>query len=158
MLKFTKFLFKFGLLFSVLMSTGCVRMMLPTSESQLIQQSVGGGYTTELNMDYIQVYANLKRAYDKCVAYKSPVPNDMSYIAVDGQLERDKHQATIEAKANYGTYVSKVNLKEIQDGKTLLTLYLSKSKLLTGNKNAELSQKRFEQEQLRALGNDPKCN
>lgn len=51
-----------------------------------------------------------------------------------------------------------MNLKELQDGKTLLTLYLSKSKLLTENKNAELSQKRFVQEQLRALGNDPKCN
>ncbi|MEG1696175.1 MAG: hypothetical protein RR282_03620 [Acinetobacter sp.] len=158
MSEFTKSVFKLGLLFSILVSSGCVRMMLPTSETQLIQQSVDGGHKIELEMNYVDAYANLKRAYDKCVAYRSRVPNDTSYIVIDGQLERDKHQATIEAKANYGTYVSKVNLKELQDGKTLLTLYLSKSKLLTENKNAELSQKRFVQEQLRALGNDPKCN
>ncbi|WP_336944274.1 hypothetical protein [Acinetobacter modestus] len=158
MSKFTKFVFKLSLCFSILVFSGCVRMMLPTSETQLIQQSVDGGHKIELEMNYVDVYANLKRAYDKCVAYRSHIPNDTSYIVINSQLERDKHQATIEAKANYGTYVSKVNLKEIQDGKTLLTLYLSKSKLLTANKNADLSQKRFAQEQLRALGKDSKCN
>lgn len=144
--------------FSVISMTGCVRALLPTSDAELVTKAVNQGYKAEIDINYVDAYANLKQAYATCLAYVSYVPNDLSYISIDSKLDRDLKEGIIYANSNYNTYLSKVILKENSANKTNLTLYLAKSKFLTENKNLSLGEKRLEQEKLRALGKDEKCN
>lgn len=156
MLKYTKFVLLSLIAITCSNLTGCVRALLPTSENQLISKAINNGFEAELDVDYVEAYANLKQAYEKCIAYKSFT--DQSYIAINANLDRDAKMGSITANANYGTYVSKVNLHEISPKKTKINLYLAQSKLLTNNFNLIQGHKRFEAEVNRALGADTKCN
>lgn len=158
MLKLTKYIALSMVSISTLSLTGCVRALLPTSDAELVTKAVNQGYQAELDINYVDAYANLKQAYTTCIAYVSRMSNDMSYISVDSKLDRDSKQGLIYANSNYNTYLSKVILKESSENKTSLTLYLAKSKLLTENKNLSVAEERFVQEKLRALGQDEKCN
>lgn len=142
--------------FTLLNLVGCVRALLPTSDEELVSKSVNKGYEAEIDLNYVDAYLNLKKAYESCIAYKSMT--DSSYIAVYPKLDRDSKMATIYANSNFNTYLSKVTLTEVNPNKTRINLFLARSKLLTENKNLSVGEKRLEHEINRALGLDKKCN
>ena len=152
--KFIKTATALGLLTSVLLLQGCVRMMLPTSETELITKSINGGGSVEVPLDYVQSYANLKQAYSKCMEYRTY--ND--YLNVEANLDRENNIGTFYGRPPYGTYIFKTTITPIDSNTSKLTLYTIRARLLTENANQNLLTKRLEQDKLRALGQDPKCN
>ncbi|WP_180144727.1 hypothetical protein [Acinetobacter sp. YH12052] len=152
--KFIKTATGLGLLTSLLLLQGCVRMMLPTSETELVTKSINGGGSVEVPLDYVQSYANLKQAYGKCVEYRTY--ND--YLKVEANLDRENNIGTFYGRPPYGTYIFKTTITPIDSTSSKLTIYTIRGSLLTDNANQNVLKKRLEQDTLRALGQDPKCN
>lgn len=151
---FIKIATGFGLLTSLLFLQGCVRMLLPTSEAELITKSLNGGSSTEVPLDYVQAYANLKQAYRKCVEYR----NLNGSLTVEANLDRENNIGTFYGRPPYGTYVFKTTITPIDSNSSKLTLYSLPTKFLSDNANQNLLSQVLEINKIRALGQDPKCN
>ena len=143
-----------GLFTSLLLLQGCVRMMLPTSDAELMTKSINGGGSIEVPVDYVQAYVNLKQAYLKCMAYRTV--NDS--LKIDFSLDRENNIGTFYGRPPYGTYTFKTTITPINSNTSKLTLYTIRAGLLTDNANQNLLNKRLEQDKVRALGQDAKCN
>lgn len=152
--KYIKETATFGLLASLVLLQGCVKMILPTSESELISKSIGKGGSIDVPLGYVDAYANLKQAYLRCEQVKTA----NSYVLVDANLDREKNLAIFFGKAPYGTYLFKTTITPSDANNSNLTLHLMKAQLLTEKANQNLLQKRLERDRLRALGQDTKCN
>ena len=152
--QFIKFGSTFGLLVSVLTLQGCVRMMLPTSDVELVTKSINDGGSVEVPLDYVQSYANLKQAYIKCMEYRTL--NDS--LKIDAYLDRENSIGTFYGRPPYGTYIFKTTITPINSNTSKLTLYTIRGSLLTDNANQNVLNKRLEQDKIRALGQDAKCN
>ncbi|MBJ9953494.1 MULTISPECIES: hypothetical protein [unclassified Acinetobacter] len=118
---------------------------LPT-EANLVANSVNNGLETELNIDYLVAFKNLKMAYGRCVAFTG----EHDFVFTDNKLEQDLEMGTLFARTKGGAYLSKTLVESIGKNKTRLTLFLP-----TGYKSA---QARFKLDAKRALGQDPSCN
>ncbi|WP_179999939.1 hypothetical protein [Acinetobacter sp. YH12239] len=138
------------IMISILGLHGCVRMMYPTSETELMSKSINGGVITDLEIDYIQAYANLKQAYKKCVEIK----DFNGSLTVNSHLDRDKKMGTFTGNLPYGALFFKTTLEATGENSTKITYYATKMSAL----NQKLFHKRIEQDRIRALGQDNKCN
>lgn len=144
----------FGLLASLVFLQGCVKMVLPTSESELISKSIGKGGSIDVPLEYVEAYANLKQAYLRCEQIKTA----NSYLSVDANLDRQNNIGVFYGKAPYGTYMFKATITPTDANNSKLTLHVIKAQLLSDNANQNVLSKRLEQDKLRALGQDAKCN
>ena len=118
---------------------------LPT-EANLVANSVNNGLETELDIDYVVAFKNLKMAYGQCVAFTG----EHDFVFTDNKLEQDLEMGTLFARTEGGAYLSKTLVESIGNNKTRLTLFLP-----VGYKSA---QARFKLDAKRALGQDPTCN
>ncbi|MDR0234923.1 hypothetical protein [Acinetobacter sp.] len=118
---------------------------LPT-EANLVANSVNNGLETELDIDYVVAFKNLKMAYGQCVAFTG----EHDFVFTDNKLEQDLEMGTLFARTEGGAYLSKTLVESIGNNKTRLTLFLP-----VGYKYA---QARFKLDAKRALGQDPTCN
>lgn len=136
----------------ILMMTlqGCVRMISPTSEAELLRKSVNGGVVTDLEIDYVQAYANLKQAYKRCVEHSDA----NGYLSVNSNLDRDNKIGTFVGNLPYGAILFKTTLEATGENSTRITYYATR---LSGL-NQKIFYKRVENDRLRALGQDKKCN
>lgn len=133
---------------------GCVRAILPTSDAELVSKSINGGGSVEVQLNYVQAYANLKQAYIKCVQYKSS--ND--YLMVEAHLDRENKIGTFYGRPPFGTYIFKTIITPIDIKTSKLTLYTLKASLLTLNANQSILAERLALDKARALGQDKQCN
>ena len=150
MSEFIKTPFTAVMIFSIFGLQGCVRMMYPTSETELMSKSINGGVTTDLETDYVQAYANLKQAYKRCVEIKDVNGS----LIVNSHLDRDKKIGTFTGSLPYGALFFKTTLEATGENSTKLTYYATKMSAL----NQKVFYKRIEQDRIRALGQDNKCN
>jgi hypothetical protein len=111
-----------------------------------VANSVNNGLETELNIDYIIAFKNLKMAYGQCVAFTG----EHEFVFTDNKLEQDLEMGTLFARTEGGAYLSKTLVESIGKNRTRLTLFLP-----VGYKSA---QARFKLDAKRALGQDPSCN
>lgn len=152
--KYIKETAAFGLLASLLLLQGCVKMVLPTSESELVSKSIGKGGSIDVPLEYVEAYANLKQAYLRCEQVKTA----NSSLLVDANLDRQNNIGIFYGKAPYGTYMFKTTITPVDANNSKLTLHMMKAHLLTEQANQNLLQNRLERDRLRALGQDTKCN
>lgn len=103
--------------------SGCVRMILPTSETALINTGTQSKIT--VNTDSITAYSKLKHFMDNCIAYKSP----NGFLDVKANLDRDNQKATLIGQSNFDTYVFKVEILPISDKSATLIFTQAKPKI-----------------------------
>ena len=151
MLKIIKYL---TVIFILVSLQGCVRLIMPTSDTELMARSINGGINTTIDINYIQAYSNLKDAYNKCVAFQQ----GMEYLLINSNLDREKGVATFYGELPWGAYMFKTTLEPVGENLTKLTYYGLKTVLLTKNANQKLLYNRLELDKNRALGLDKKCN
>ncbi|MEG0488897.1 MAG: hypothetical protein RR575_13325 [Acinetobacter sp.] len=140
----------FLLMISVYLS-GCQSDQFVTTpnsptEASLVANSVGNGLETELNIDYIVAFKNLRMAYNRCVAFTG----EQDFVFTDNKLEKDLEMGTIFARTEGGAYLSKILVESVGNNKTRMTLFLPSS--------YKFAQTRLKQDIKRALGQDPQCN
>ena len=116
------------------------------NEASLVANSVGNGLETELNIDYLSAYKNLKSAYSRCVAFTG----EKDFVFTDNKLEADLEMGTLFARTDGGAYLSKTLIESIGKNKTRLTLFLPI--------NHKSAQSRLKLDIQRALGKDAECN
>ena len=116
------------------------------TEASLVANSVGNGLETELDIDYVVAFKNLKMAYGQCVAFTG----EKDFVFTDNRLERDLEMGTLVTRTEGGAYLSKTLVESIGKNKTRLTLFLPAS--------YKSAQARFKLDAKRALGQDPSCN
>ena len=118
---------------------------LPT-EASLVVDSVGNGLETELNIDYLTAFKNLRMAYNQCEAFTG----EKDFVFTDNKLERDLEMGTIFLRTEGGAYLSKTLVESVGKNQTRLTLFLPSS--------YKFAQARLKLDVKRALGQDPQCN
>ena len=145
--------FKFKILLSVIALssfTACQSEFVTTpnlpTEANLVANSVGNGLVTELDIDYVNAFKNLKMAYSRCIAFTG----EKDFVFTDNKLESDLEMGTLFARTDGGAYLSKTLLESIGNHKTRLTLFLPKG--------YKFPQSRLKLDAQRALGQDAKCN
>ncbi|RZG45388.1 hypothetical protein [Acinetobacter wuhouensis] len=145
--------FKFKILLSVVMLssfTACQQQFVTTpnlpTEASLVADSVGNGLETELNIDYVTAFKNLKSAYSRCVAFTG----EKDFVFTDNKLEEDLEMGTLFARTEGGAYLFKALIESIGQNKTRMTLFLPSS--------YKFAQSRLKLDAQRALGKDPMCN
>lgn len=116
------------------------------TEASLVADSVGNGLETELNIDYIVAFKNLRMAYNRCVAFTG----EQDFVFTDNKLEKDLEMGTIFARTEGGAYLSKMLIESVGKDKTRLTLFLPSS--------YKFARTRLKQDIKRALGQDSQCN
>lgn len=116
------------------------------TEASLVAESVGNGLETELNIDYLTAFKNLKMAYSRCVAFTG----EKDFVFMDNKLEKDLEMGTLFARTDGGAYLSKTLVESIGSNKTRLTLFLPS--------NYKFAQSRLKLDIQRALGKDSRCN
>lgn len=116
------------------------------TEAGLVADSVGNGLETELNIDYIVAFKNLKMAYSRCVAFTG----EQDFVFTDSKLETDLEMGTLFARTEGGAYLSKTLVESVGKDKTRLTLFLPSS--------YKFARTRLKQDIRRALGQDLQCN
>lgn len=145
--------FEFKFLLSIMLLSGltaCQQQFvtkpnLPT-EASLVANSVGNGLETELDIDYLSAYKNLKSAYSRCVAFTG----EKDFVFTDNKLEVDLEMGTLFARTDGGAYLSKTLIESIGKNKTRMTLFLPSS--------YKFAQSRLKLDAQRALGKDAVCN
>ncbi|MEG0344653.1 MAG: hypothetical protein RR633_20915 [Acinetobacter sp.] len=118
---------------------------LPT-EASLVADSVGNGLETELNIDYVTAFKNLRMAYNQCVAFTG----EKDFVFTDNKLEKDLEMGTIFVRTEGGAYLSKTLIESVGKDKTQMTLFLPS--------RYKFAQARLKIDVKRALGQDPLCN
>lgn len=103
--------------------TGCVRAILPTSETELIGNA--RHVSTEVNLDVVSSYANLKRYMNECLEYR----NQSGFQVINANLDREKNRAAFIGKSNFDTYTFKVSLEPLDNEKTKITYFSPKKKI-----------------------------
>lgn len=103
--------------------TGCVRAILPTSEIELIGNA--RQVSTEVDLDVVSSYANLKRYMNKCLKYR----NQNGFQVVNANLDREKNRADFIGKSNFDTYTFKVSLEPLDNQTTKMTYFSPKKKI-----------------------------
>lgn len=116
--------------------SGCVRLILPTSESQLLAQ--GKSSTVIANTDVVTAFSKLKYYTQKCVAYRH---NDGSYVQMTSHLDREQSTANLTANVNFGTYLFKITLVAMDENKTKITYTHAKSMLMSQKLIESIAQK-----------------
>ena len=116
------------------------------TEAALVANAINNGMEVELEINYLQVYKNLKIAYRQCVAFTS----EQAFIFTDSQLEDNFEMGTIFARGEDGAYLSKVLVEALEPNKTRLTFFVPKG--------YPFANSRFHQEIKRAKGQDTQCN
>ena len=116
------------------------------TEAELVANSVQNGMQTELEINYLQAYKNLKTAYSQCVAFTSK----QNFVFTDSKLEEHFEMGTLFARGKGGAYLSKVLVESIEPNQTRLTLFVPQ--------NYPYASSRFRQEIKRAKGLDAQCN
>lgn len=106
------------LIAAVMVSTsGCVRMILPTSVEEIEKRAFEGQREILVDVDYVEAYRNMKRYYDKCL---NDTVSQYQTSSVDSKLERDKGTAQFVGLEPFGTYSFVINLSDQGEGKTLI--------------------------------------
>lgn len=99
----------------MILSSGCVRMIMPTSVERLEQRAYEGQRDTLVEVDYVEAYRNMKRYYDKCVNDRV---GQYQPLMVSSKLEREQGRAEFIGELPYHTYMFRINLTEEGEGKT----------------------------------------
>ena len=103
--------------------TGCVRAILPTSEAELTTNA--RIVSTEVELDIVSSYANLKKYMSKCFEYR----NQNGYQVIDANLDREQNKAYFIGKSNFDTYTFKVLLESVDNEKTKIIYFSPKKKI-----------------------------
>ncbi|MCG3857999.1 hypothetical protein [Psychrobacter sp. Ps2] len=118
---------KLSAIFSILLLstylTGCVRAILPTSETELTTNA--RVVSTEVELDIVSSYANLKKYMSKCFEYR----NQNGYQVIDANLDREQNKAYFIGKSNFDTYTFKVLLESVGNEQTKITYFSPKKKI-----------------------------
>lgn len=107
--------------FSLLSVSGCIRMILPTSEAELVNK--GQSIEIVADTDFITAFSRLKPYAQKCIAYYTP----NGFVDVTSNLDRNNSTATLTGHSNFGTYTFHTILTPTHDGKTTIKFINSKS-------------------------------
>jgi len=130
--------------------TACQSQFVTTpntpTEASLVADSVGNGLETELDIDYVDAFKNLKMAYGHCVAFTG----EKDFVFTDNKLDEQLEMGTLFARTDGGAYLSKTLVEAIGKNKTRLTLFLPSS--------YKFAQSRLKTDAKRALGQDRFCN
>lgn len=116
------------------------------TKADLIANSYQNGLSQEIDLDYQSAYQNLRQAYAYCIAYTHG--EDM--VFTDNALTPDLEMGVLTARTGDGHYLYQMNVEKLRNEKTQLTLFLPK--------NFKGAETRFQQDVVRALGQDSKCN
>ena len=134
----------------VLILTGCQTQFSAgphaVSEAALVAQSAGNGLSAEIALPYLQVYQNLRQAYNKCISYTKAD----EYVYSDNRLEQDFQMGTLFARTKQGAYVHKMLVEGLESDLTRITLFVPSS--------YSFAKSRFKQDIVRAKGQDTFCN
>lgn len=103
--------------------TGCVRAILPTSETELIGNA--RKVSTDVDIDVVSSYANLKRYMNKCLEYR----NQNGFQVINANLDREKNRADFIGKSNFDTYTFKLSLEPVDNQTTKITYFSPKKKI-----------------------------
>ena len=90
----------------MILSSGCVRMIMPTSVERLEQRAYEGQRDTLVEVDYVEAYRNMKRYYDKCVNDRV---GQYQPLMVSSKLEREQGRAEFIGELPYHTYMFRIN-------------------------------------------------
>ncbi len=110
----------------VLSTTGCVRMIMPTSIEQLEQRAFEGKRETVIDVNYVEAYRNLKRYYDKCINDRHSY-NNPSWVK--SELNREADTASFTSTLPYNTYVFQMNLTAQGENQTQVRFIRAKPKV-----------------------------
>lgn len=94
--------------------SGCVRMIIPTSETALVNTGVQSQMT--INTDSITAYSKLKHFMENCVVYYRPD----GYVTIKSNLNRENQTATLIGQSNFDTYLFKAEILPISDKSSTL--------------------------------------
>lgn len=94
------------LLLTLLSISGCTKMLLPMSESELVHD--GQSVHMIADTDFITAFSRLKSYTSKCLAS----------IPMSSNLDREKSKATLIRYSDFGGFVSRIALTPTNDGKT----------------------------------------
>lgn len=142
---FTAFTSLTAILFASCQSNYSVTPSQPT-EAALVANSFENGLSTELDINYQKAYANLKKAYGRCIAFTA----DHEFVFTDNRYEPHLEMGTLFARSEDGVYLHKATIEGIEDNKTRFTLFLPA--------NYSFAKSRFKQDVKRVLGQDTECN
>ena len=90
------------------------------TEAALVVNSIQNGMQTELEINYLQTYRNLKTAYSQCVAFATK----QNFVFSDSKLEEHSEMGTLFARGKGSTYLSKVLVESITPNQARLTLFV----------------------------------
>lgn len=99
-------------------TSGCVRLILPTSLQELEQRALQGQREVVVDIDHVSAYRNIKRYYDKCV---NDIIGQHQTLYVNSQLDREKGEAQFIGKMPYGTYSFLLKLHQQGENQTKIT-------------------------------------
>ncbi|MDN3453068.1 hypothetical protein, partial [Psychrobacter sp. APC 3350] len=81
--------------------------------------------STEVELDIVSSYANLKKYMSKCLEYRS----QNGYQVIDANLDREQNKAYFIGKSNFDTYTFKVLLESVGNEQTKITYFSPKKKI-----------------------------
>ena len=116
------------------------------TEASLVANAYGNGLSAEVNIPYLHAYSNLKQAYQRCVAFTAAE----HIVFTDNRLEQEIQLGTLFARADSGAYLQKTLVEGLGVDRTRISLYLPKQ--------YRFAKSRFQQDLIRAIGQDPDCN